>query len=356
MSYAITNLNTTGGPGTTGPTGPTGGTGATGPTGPTGPTGGTGATGPTGPTGGTGATGPSGLSRTFNIPNTLGSAQWYKIGTATMAQGGYVIKVTITTMTGYNTLISQDAMVTIYFKTSNGSSVDGNGFAGDSNYWVDISNNAGVYTVKWKANAAGVSATAYDLYVYFGSFTGQSSFYTVEYDASNVTWTNVMGTGQTDPGVGSTTVCIATYQKSWYATYTGINVYNPSTYTLQVAGTIGASSDITAFYSDERLKTKTGTLTGALDKVCSLDTFTYVNNELAQSFGFKDTKERLGLSAQQVQKVAPQTVSPAPFDAENQSGQNYLTIQYEKLVPLLIEALKEERKAREALEEKLGLK
>ena len=136
----------------------------------------------------------------------------------------------------------------------------------------------------------------------------------------------------------------------------GIGITNPSSYTLQVSGTIGASGDITAFYSDERLKTKTGTLTGALDKVCSLDTFTYVNNELAQSFGFKDTKERLGLSAQQVQKVAPQTVSPAPFDAENQSGQNYLTVQYEKLVPLLIEALKEERKAREALEEKLGLK
>ena len=135
----------------------------------------------------------------------------------------------------------------------------------------------------------------------------------------------------------------------------GIGITNPS-YNLQVAGTIGASGDITAFYSDERLKTKTGTLTGALDKVCSLDTFTYVNNELAQSFGFKDTKERLGLSAQQVQKVAPQTVSPAPFDAENQSGQNYLTVQYEKLVPLLIEALKEERAARLALEEKLGLK
>jgi len=157
-----------------------------------------------------------------------------------MAQGGYVIKVTITTMTGYNAMISQDAMVTIYFKTSNGSSVDGNGFAGDSNYWVDISNNAGVYTVKWKANAAGGSATAYDLYVYFGSYTGQSSFYTVEYDASNVTWTNVMGTGQTDPGVGSTTVCIATYQKSWYANYTGINTASP-TYTLDVNGTFRAS-------------------------------------------------------------------------------------------------------------------
>ena len=130
----------------------------------------------------------------------------------------------------------------------------------------------------------------------------------------------------------------------------------PASYNFQVSGTIGASGDITALYSDERLKTKTGTLTGALDKVCSLETFTYRNNELAQSFGFKDDYQRVGVSAQQVQKVLPEAVRPAPFDAENQSGQNYLTVQYEKLVPLLIEALKEERAARLALEEKLGLK
>ena len=128
---------------------------------------------------------------------------------------------------------------------------------------------------------------------------------------------------------------------------------NPTSYTLQVTGTIGATGDITALYSDERLKTKTGTLTGALDKVCSLETFTYRNNELAQSFGFKDDYQRVGVSAQQVQKVLPEAVRPAPFDAENQSGQNYLTVQYEKLVPLLIEALKEERSERLRLQDRL---
>jgi hypothetical protein len=135
----------------------------------------------------------------------------------------------------------------------------------------------------------------------------------------------------------------------------GVGLVNPTSYTLQVAGTIGASGDITAFYSDERLKTKTGTLIGALDKVCSLDTFTYTNNDVAKSFGFDDETQKVGLSAQQVQKVLPEVVKPAPFDAENQSGQNYLTVQYEKLVPLLVEALKEERKSREALEERIKL-
>ena len=108
----------------------------------------------------------------------------------------------------------------------------------------------------------------------------------------------------------------------------------PTAYTLQVGGTIGASGDITALYSDDRLKIRLESLENALEKVCSLDTFTYVSNDLAKSLGYDDRK-RVGLSAQQVQKIVPEAVCPAPADPE------YLTIQYEKLVPLLVEAIKE---------------
>ena len=121
----------------------------------------------------------------------------------------------------------------------------------------------------------------------------------------------------------------------------GIGTTNPSSYTLQVSGTIGATGDITAYFSDERLKTKTGLIESALEKVLSLEAFTYVPNDLAKSFGFEDSKQRVGLSAQSVQRILPEAVCPAPFDADNKSGQQYLTVQYEKLVPLLVEAIKE---------------
>jgi hypothetical protein len=138
----------------------------------------------------------------------------------------------------------------------------------------------------------------------------------------------------------------------------GIGTTTPTSYTLQVSGSIGATADITAFTSDERLKSKTGYLVNALDKVCTLDTFTYTHNDLARSFGFTDNRHYVGISAQQVRKVQPEVVRIAPFDADGEgskSGENYITVQYERLVPLLIEALKEERKAREALEERIKL-
>lgn len=43
----------------------------------------------------------------------------------------------------------------------------------------------------------------------------------------------------------------------------------------------------------------------------------------------------VGVSAQQVQAVLPEAVAPAPIDAK------YLTVRYERLAALFIEAIKE---------------
>jgi len=100
------------------------------------------------------------------------------------------------------------------------------------------------------------------------------------------------------------------------------------------AGEIRATNNVTAYYSDDRLKTKLGAIEDALSKVKSLSGFYYEANETAQALGY-EVKREVGVSAQEVQRVQPEVVAPAPIDDK------YLTVRYEKLVPLLIEAIKE---------------
>ena len=62
--------------------------------------------------------------------------------------------------------------------------------------------------------------------------------------------------------------------------------------------------------------------------------FYYEANEVAQELGY-NAKREVGVSAQEVQKVMPEVIAPAPIDEQ------YLTVKYERMVPLLIEAIKE---------------
>jgi hypothetical protein len=114
---------------------------------------------------------------------------------------------------------------------------------------------------------------------------------------------------------------------------------------LAVTGTITATGDITAYFSDMRLKNKLNDIDNALDNLCTLSGFVYSPNELAQSFGFDSSKVEYGLSAQEVESVFPELVSLAPFDYDenenSKSGENYKTLDYVRLVPVLVEAIKE---------------
>jgi hypothetical protein len=127
---------------------------------------------------------------------------------------------------------------------------------------------------------------------------------------------------------------------------------------VDVTGQIRATSEITAYYSDERLKTKVGTFDNPLNIVKSLNGFKYINNETARAFGYFNTDVQVGLSAQEVQAVLPEIVKLAPFDVEvsgsgeikSRTGQNYLTVDYSKLVPVLVEAIKQLEQRIEILE------
>ena len=127
-------------------------------------------------------------------------------------------------------------------------------------------------------------------------------------------------------------------------------------------GNYYGTGDVTAYYSDERLKTKINTITDAIEKIKSLEGFVYVENDLARSLGYTNQKEQAGVSAQQIQAVLPQAVSLAPFDMQgvaetgevvSKSGENYLTVKYDRIVPLLIEGIKEQQLQIEELKKEI---
>jgi len=119
------------------------------------------------------------------------------------------------------------------------------------------------------------------------------------------------------------------------------------------AGAIYATGAITAYYSDARLKDVKGTITDALDKVSSLSGVYYTNNEVAVAHGYTSAETQVGLLAQDVEAVLPEVVKAAPFDLDekgnSKSGEHYKTIQYERIIPLLVEAIKELRAEIQAL-------
>ena len=109
------------------------------------------------------------------------------------------------------------------------------------------------------------------------------------------------------------------------------------TFSGGVDGNLGVGGNITAFASDIRLKTNIEYIENAVDRVMKLSGFTYNFNEKGSELGFDSSVRYSGVSAQEVQEVLPEAVSPAPISNE------YLTVQYDKLVPLLIEAIKEQQ-------------
>jgi hypothetical protein len=130
----------------------------------------------------------------------------------------------------------------------------------------------------------------------------------------------------------------------------GIGTTDPSAYKLQVTGSIGATDDITASYSDERLKSITEQIKDVLPTLNKINCFRYICNDIGSKYGYDENKKELGLSAQEIQKYYPELVTLAPFDSAydsetnkiiSKSGENYLTLKYERLIPVLLQGIKE---------------
>jgi len=121
---------------------------------------------------------------------------------------------------------------------------------------------------------------------------------------------------------------------------------------VTISGQLDATGDVVAYSSDKRLKENIKNIENPLDKISKLNgvTFDWKNQVIDLGFNPRNKKEEVGVIAQEVEEIFPQIIAPAPFDVEHdhntgelksKSGKNYKTVQYEKLVPLLIEGIKE---------------
>ena len=131
---------------------------------------------------------------------------------------------------------------------------------------------------------------------------------------------------------------------------------------ITAANGLRCTGNITAFFSDARLKTFLGKIPNALDKIKCLNGYYFRENDKAKTLGYNNQDIQIGVNAQEVEKVLPEIVTLAPVDTStdengkqvSKSGENIKTVYYEKLIPVLIEAMKELSKKVEDLENRLN--
>ena len=105
-------------------------------------------------------------------------------------------------------------------------------------------------------------------------------------------------------------------------------------------GSLKALDDVIAFASDKRLKENIINISDPLNKIKQLRGVYFDWKKETKELGFNPPrkKEEIGMIAQEVEKVIPQAIEPAPFD------DNYKTIKYDRIIPLLVECINEQQK------------
>ena len=114
---------------------------------------------------------------------------------------------------------------------------------------------------------------------------------------------------------------------------------------ISASGDIVADGDIIAFNaSDEKLKDNVMVIKGALDKIDGISGYEFDWND--QSPGWAQQRGHdVGVLAQEIQKIHPEIVE------ERKNG--YLGVDYKRLVPLLIQSIKELKQEVEELKKKV---
>ena len=115
------------------------------------------------------------------------------------------------------------------------------------------------------------------------------------------------------------------------------------------AGEIRATNDITAFYSSDRnLKTNINVISNALIKLDEISGVSFDWNDIALAMYPDRTYNDVGVIAQEIEAVLPQVVTTRDT--------GYKAVKYEKIIPLLIQAIKELKSEVDTLKQQINTK
>lgn len=217
----------------------------------------------------------------------------------------------------------------------------------------DASGNfsAGTITATLSGNASTASSAAALSSTTWQRITGSAPDYG-SYGSIGVSGTNSGYAGVSFSGVSGTLMMSAAASGFYYSNSTWRAYWDGSGNQLN-------TGNVTAYSSDARLKKNVLEIPNALDQIRKIRGVSYDwDLEECNKWNFFPPEHDIGVIAQEVQAVQPYAVKYAPFDRDpldegkSKSGKDYLTVQYEKLVPLLIQAVKELEAKVAALEAK----
>jgi hypothetical protein len=114
---------------------------------------------------------------------------------------------------------------------------------------------------------------------------------------------------------------------------------------------ITCTGNVTAYFSDERLKDIGSPIQNALDLIGTWRAVHYTCNDTAAELGYDKSKAEIGLITQDIELDFPELIQDAPINGDK--GTDYKTLDYGRVTAVLVAALQDQIEINKSLEERL---
>ena len=222
--------------------------------------------------------------------------------------------------------------------------INGNGIDLSNNTANKIVHNNGGSRDKYRVWTSSAYAIGMDATFTFGGLNSYAMTFQMNTDADRGFWWGDNGHSNAQGAMSLTNDGELTLAHSMRIGYGESDTTTPgATYRLDVSGSIGATADVVAYISsDKRLKDNIKNIANPLEKLEKLNGVEFDWNDKQDLYKGHD----IGVIAQEVEEVLPEIVDT------REDG--HKAVKYDRMVALLIEAVKEQQQQINELKEKLN--